>query len=283
MLWHRNKRDMHHGSIFVTGTDTGVGKTVVSAALLAAFRDAGVDAVPMKPIQTGCKKRGGGLAAPDLDFMLRTAGILASPEEQDLMCPYRFEPACSPHLAAKMAKKVILPWKIKNSFRKLAEQHEMVIVEGAGGVLVPIGGKKMMIDLIAMLKLPVVLVARPGLGTINHTLLSLGELRRAGAKVLGVIFNETKKIRRGFVEADNRKMIEWLSGVPVIGGYRYTPGLDKKEWLPRSSQRTLRKMVKDWRLSLLGDLCTTNCQNLVSLTRFPEKPQKAQEAQDNGA
>jgi len=223
--------------IFITGTDTGVGKTVVSAALLAAFRDAGVDAVPMKPIQTGCKRRNKELATPDLDFILKTTGLRASLEERALMCPYRFKPACSPHLAAKMAKKVISPWKIKDSFRKLADRHEIVVVEGAGGVLVPIGGKKMMIDLIAMLRLPVVLIARPGLGTINHTLLSLGELRRAGIEVLGVIFNETEKTRRGFIEADNRKTVEWLSGVPVIGHFRYMPGLDEKGFLPRSAQR----------------------------------------------
>jgi len=224
------KTSMKPRGIFVTGTDTGVGKTVVSAALLGLFREAGVDAVPMKPIQTGCAKRGGKLVAPDLEFMLAAAGIAPSPEELELMCPYRFEPACSPHFAAAKAKKAISLWKIAGCLRELAGRHELVVAEGAGGVLVPIGGKKMMIDIIAMLKLPVVLVARPGLGTINHTLLSLAELRRAGAKMLGVIFNETEKTRRSYIEADNRKMIESLSGIPVIGHLSYVSGLNKKMW-----------------------------------------------------
>ncbi len=89
--------------LFVTGTDTGVGKTVVAAAILRTWREMGVDAVPMKPVQTGCAGRGRRLVAPDLDSCLRVAGLRADPDEYALMAPYRYRPACSPHLAARLA------------------------------------------------------------------------------------------------------------------------------------------------------------------------------------
>ena len=89
--------------LFVTGTDTNVGKTVVAAGLLRRARSAGIDAVPMKPVQTGALREGGRLVAPDLECCLRAAGLSASDEEErSRMCPFLFEPACSPHLAGRM-------------------------------------------------------------------------------------------------------------------------------------------------------------------------------------
>ena len=203
--------------IFIAGTDTGVGKTFVSAILLSSLRKAGLDAVPMKPVQTGCVSRKGRLAAPDLEFILRFAGIKATNAEKELMCPFRFKPACSPHLAAAMAGKTISFDRILRSFRKLAGKHQAVIVEGAGGVLVPIGRNKTMLDLMKMLELPIILVARPGLGTINHTLLSVGEIRRAGLNLHGVIFNQARRGRHGIIEKDNIATIARLGRVRILG------------------------------------------------------------------
>lgn len=203
--------------IFITGTDTGVGKTVVSAVLLASLRQAGIDAVPMKPVQTGCTSRKGRLAAPDLEFMLDFAGVKPGKTSLDLMCPYRFKPACSPHLAAAMAGKSISLNRILASFRKLAKKHQTIIVEGAGGVLVPVSGRKTMLDLMKLLELPVILVARPGLGTINHTLLSIREIRRAGLELKGVIFNQTKPGRTGYMEKDNFRIIAVLGKTKILG------------------------------------------------------------------
>jgi len=203
--------------IFITGTDTGVGKTFVSAVLLTAMRKTGIDAVPMKPVQTGCTARKGRLTAPDLTFILRSAGIKTTNSERNLMCPYKFRPACSPHLAASVAGKKISLLRIRQCFRKLSSCHRMVIVEGAGGVLVPVNGKKTMLDLMKMLDLPVILVARPGLGTINHTLLSINELRRSGLHIHGIIFNQTKPGRPGFIEKDNFKTVALLGKVRILG------------------------------------------------------------------
>ncbi|MCK5851207.1 MAG: dethiobiotin synthase [Kiritimatiellae bacterium] len=212
--------------IFITGTDTDIGKTVVTATVLMILREAGIDAVPMKPIQTGCEKNNGELTTPDLDFSLATSGLDITRAEKKLMCPCRFESACSPHLAARRADQAISLDDICHSFNQLTNQHESVIVEGAGGIMVPICSELTMLDLMAIMAIPVILVARPELGTINHTLLSLRELERAHLIVKGVIFNETSPTDWGYIEEDNRNTIEKLSGIPVIGRMSFIPGLD---------------------------------------------------------
>ena len=119
--------------IFITGTDTGVGKTFVAAGLLKAFRQAGRDAVPMKPVQTGCARVGRRWVAPDLEACLAAAGLEPSATERTRMAPYRFRPACSPHLAASRARvRISLP-RLVAAFRSLSRDHELVVAEGAGG------------------------------------------------------------------------------------------------------------------------------------------------------
>ncbi len=202
--------------VFITGTDTGVGKTLVAAGLLKALRGTGLDAVPMKPVQTGCERRQGSWVAPDLELSLKTAGLAPSPAEIALMAPYCFHPACSPHLAARLAGRKISLLIIRRAFRQLRGAHDVVVVEGAGGVLVPLDGQRTMVDMMKSLGLPVVLVARSGLGTINHTLLSIRTLRQAGLTVKAVVLNQTSPGRQGAIERDNRKVIERMGAVPVV-------------------------------------------------------------------
>lgn len=204
-----------HKGIFVTGSDTGVGKTLVSAGLLVRLREQGLDAVPMKPVQTGCVREQQGVKAPDIEFCLDSAGIKNIDIGMDLMAPYMFEPACSPHLAAEMAGTEISIAAITSCFKKLSEKHEYIVVEGAGGVMVPLSRRESMIDLMRALKLPVVLVARPGLGTLNHTLLSLNALKHAGLAVAGVFFNHTTAEKEEYIEQDNLKTIRELGETPV--------------------------------------------------------------------
>ena len=208
---------MNSRGIFVTGTDTGIGKTLVTAALLALLRESGVDAVPMKPVQSGCELKDGKLTAPDLDFALAAAGMDAG-DEAALMCPYKFEDACSPHLAAERAGEVIDIDRILSAFEQLASAHESVIVEGAGGLMVPLTREVMMIDLATKLALPLLLVARPRLGTLNHTLLSLKALAQAGLTTLGVVINDATDEDWTYIEEDNRKTIASLGNVPVLAG-----------------------------------------------------------------
>jgi len=208
-------------SLFITGTDTGVGKTVVAAALTYMARTTGVDAVLMKPIQTGCTRAGPELIAPDLDFCLTLCGLKPSQDERELMSPIRFEPACSPHLAAALAGESIDLDRIRTAYSALHGKHEVVVVEGAGGLLVPINAEQTIADLIALLQLPVLVVARPGLGTLNHSFLTLTELRRRKAKVLGVVAVHTQPAPDGIIEEDNARTIQRMGNVPFFGSVGY--------------------------------------------------------------
>jgi len=203
--------------LFVTGTDTDVGKTVVAAALTAVLRARNVDAVPMKPVQTGCRRAGRRLVAPDLEFCLAVCGLRATVAEKERMAPYRFAPACSPHLAARRAGRRIGFARVRKRYGELAADHAFVVVEGAGGVMVPVAGKRLMTDMMHTLGVPVVLVARSGLGTINHTLLSVEALRRSGLDVLGIVFNDVPARGPAHIARDNKRTIARLSGLPVLG------------------------------------------------------------------
>ncbi|HTW22497.1 MAG TPA: dethiobiotin synthase [Candidatus Baltobacteraceae bacterium] len=178
---------------FVTGTDTGVGKTVVSALLCAAL-----EAIYWKPIQTGTRE------GADRPTVMRLAGL---PRARTAPEAYRFAPPVSPHLAARRAGVRIELRKIK--MPRIAAS-ENLIVEGAGGALVPINETQLMTDLMRHLGLPVLLVTRTTLGTINHTLLSLAALRAAGLDVRGVIMC-------GKPNRDNREAIERYGRARVIG------------------------------------------------------------------
>ena len=231
--------------LFITGTDTGVGKTVVTAALLTLLRARGVDAVPMKPVQTGCRRVRGGLHAPDLDFVLRMAGLHPPVEELSWMCPYRFAPACSPHLAARRAHADIRLGRIRDGFRRLGRRHAAVLVEGAGGVLVPLDARHTMLDLMQDLGLPVVLVARPGLGTLNHTLLSLAALRGAGLRIAGVLLVDTQPRRWGTIERDNAATIARLGRVPVLGRLPYLAELGRT-LAPAAFRAAVARSARQW-------------------------------------
>ncbi|HVB59345.1 MAG TPA: dethiobiotin synthase [Candidatus Acidoferrales bacterium] len=192
---------------FITGTDTGVGKTVVSALLCAAL-----DAVYWKPIQTGTRE---GTDRSTVRLLVQLPLARTRPES------YRFSPPVSPHLAARRAG-------VRIELRKIAipkvATTESLIAEGAGGVLVPINEKQLMRDLMKHLKLPVLLIARSSLGTINHTLLSLAALRSARLPVQGVIMV-------GKPNSENRKAIEHYGAVQVIGTVPILPKLDKRAML----------------------------------------------------
>ncbi|MGC9196248.1 MAG: adenosylmethionine--8-amino-7-oxononanoate transaminase [Syntrophobacteraceae bacterium] len=209
---------------FITGTDTDAGKTVAAAAVLISLRAGGRDAVPMKPVQTGAIKSREGFHSPDLDFCLRMAELSPPPEDLCDMVPYIYEPACSPHLAAARSGREISIERIVEAFQNLLQRHDCVVVEGAGGLLAPLSQTTAMLDLMTALELPVILVARPGLGTINHTMLSVRELQRAGLTLQGIIFCQTKA-GWGEIEQDNVETISRLAKTPVLGQIPYLPDL----------------------------------------------------------
>ena len=209
-------KNLRTNGVFITGTDTGVGKTIVAALMLRDLRVSGIAATYFKPVQTGCRRRGKELIAPDLATVCALAGIRPSKKEKQLMAPCRYIKACSPHLAARIEERPIVPCKIINSFKILKNRHDFMIVEGAGGILTPLSRKYSMLDLMKALALPVILVARPGLGTINHTLLTLRELRRAKLNVIGIVINYTDATRKTVIEKDNLKTVERLGNTRII-------------------------------------------------------------------
>ena len=209
--------------IFITGTDTGVGKTVVTAGIVRWLRRQGIDAVPMKPVQTGATRQGKRLISPDLEFCLAASGIKPDTNELKLMLPYAYEPACSPHLAGRLAGKYPEIPQIVKCADNLLKRHQAIVVEGAGGIMVPLNERQTMIDLIVALNYPVAVVSRIGLGTINHTLLSVQAVRAAGLNLLGVVFNHTEppQPENEFIEEDNPEIIAHFGKTPVLGKLRY--------------------------------------------------------------
>lgn len=208
---------------FVTGTDTGVGKTCVTAALTAIWRGLGVKALPMKPIQTGAVREAGMLRSPDLDFCLGKCGLRLGGADYARASRYRFEAPCSPHLAARMAGTAISIGDIRSDCEALALGNDALVVEGAGGLMAPLDDERTMLDLMLALALPVVVVARAGLGTLNHTLLTLAELRRNGLEAAGVVMNEAAPAEWGAVERDNLETIRRLGNVECVARMKHAP------------------------------------------------------------
>jgi dethiobiotin synthetase len=204
--------------MFITGTDTGVGKTYIATGIVKTLHSAGIDVGVMKPAETGCSLRSGKLVPSDAEALMRAAAVR---DPLSLVNPYRFRAPVAPSVAAEIGRKRIDPEKILRSFRTLSQRHDTMIVEGAGGIMVPLTKGYLFLDLAEAMGLPVVIVARPGLGTINHTLLTIEALRVRRIMIAGVVFNDGLGRRTGLAESTSPAVIEELSGVPIIGSITY--------------------------------------------------------------
>jgi dethiobiotin synthase len=189
----------------IAGTDTGIGKTWISRLLCdcaARTREARY----VKAVQTGCTSDPiEGPRAPDLDWVSAGRATMSHPYE--LHAPYRFLPACSPHLAARLANQTIDTAHILRCIETVRAGAGLTVVEGAGGLLVPLNDRDMIIDLFARLDAPVALVATPRLGTLNHTFLALEALERRGIATAGVVINNCDNTGHDFISQDNIAMI----------------------------------------------------------------------------
>jgi len=194
--------------LFVTATDTGVGKTVLSAALLAAMVAAGEEVRAHKPVVTGLEEPPGA-SPPDHELLAAAAGM--TPED---VAPLRYGPAVSPHLAAQLAGERIDPADLVARAQKAADEETSLIIEGVGGLLVPLTDDYTVCDLAAELGLPVLIAARPGLGTINHTLLTLKAARAAGLEVRAVVLTPWPQDPSA-LELSNRETIARMGEVQV--------------------------------------------------------------------
>jgi dethiobiotin synthetase len=170
--------------VFVTGTDTGVGKTLVAAALTWHLKSSGLDVGVMKPVETGVADTG--RPGPDATLLQWAADCADAPE---LIAPYRLQTPLAPALAAEEESVRIDLAHIGETARSLCDRHGFTIIEGAGGLMVPLAGGLLVADLVLQLGLPLLIVCRPGLGTINHTLLTVHAARTMGIPLAGFIIN----------------------------------------------------------------------------------------------
>jgi dethiobiotin synthetase len=198
--------------IFVTGTDTGVGKTIVAATLARLLRMNGVKVGVMKPVTSGCREVSGELVSDDALLLCQAAGV---PFAEDV-APYRLREALAPAEAAECDGVRIDVSAIKASFTRLAASCDYIIVEGAGGLMVPLSGGVLIADLARALGLPLLVVARPGLGTINHSVLTCFAAQQMGLQVAGVIVNNMPE-HPNKAEKGASHQIGSLCGAPILG------------------------------------------------------------------
>lgn len=210
--------------IFVTGTDTGVGKTIVAATLARLLRMNGVSVGVMKPVTSGCREVSGELVSDDALLLSQAAGIDVS----DDVAPYRLGKALAPADAARIDGVRIDFSVIKAAFDRLASSYDYVIVEGAGGLMVPLSGGLLVADLARELGLPLLVVARPGLGTINHTVLTCFAAQQLGLRVAGVIVNGMPE-HPGLAEKGAPHQIGSLCGASVLGIWPRRNEVDEME------------------------------------------------------
>lgn len=201
---------MARATIFVTGTDTGVGKTVVASAIAAALRSRSLDVGVMKPLESGCARQGGRLVPADALFLRRMAG---SHDPLELVSPYRFEAPLAPALAASHEGITPRLQIIRAAFDELSRRHEILLVEGAGGLLVPAlpGPRRglFMANLAQALGARLLIVARNRLGTINHTLLTLHYVRTTHLPLAGVVLNATDEADEPSTFSNAQAIEQW--------------------------------------------------------------------------
>lgn len=197
--------------IFIIGTDTDVGKTFVTAGLTYKLRECGYNAIAFKPIQSGGILSEDGLIPPDTKYIKDICGLDNEHSEMNVYC---LKEEVSPHLAAKMENIKILKEKIISQYNELIKKYDYVIVEGAGGIVVPLVDNEYFVyDLIKDLNLEVVIVARAGVGTINHTVLTYEFLKQNGIKSKGIVINQ---YNNKFYEDDNIEMISKLTQLEIL-------------------------------------------------------------------
>ena len=194
--------------VFVTGTGTEVGKTAVAAAMARTAAGSGQRVAVFKPAVSGLDEGG----EADHELLRRAAG---SGQSDDEIAPYRFGPAVSPHLAAELAGTPIEPRVVLEAARAAAENADLLVCEGVGGFLVPLTPGWLVRDLARELDLPVVIAAPPGLGTINHTLLTLESVRAAGLRAAAVVLTPWPT-EPSELERSNRETIASLGDVEVM-------------------------------------------------------------------
>lgn len=230
--------------VFVTGTDTEVGKTLVTAALALALKRLGRSVGVMKPIETGISP-----SKPERSDAGRLRSAVESEETLGAICPFAFEQPVAPLAAAQAERRNIDLRVIRQVYRLLRDRYDYVVVEGIGGVRVPIAPNTDVMDMIKDLRLPAVVVGRAGLGGINHALLAVEALRRRKIPLVALVINRTEPVRSAMMRLQEKTTVEALkgqAGLPVLGPLPYEPDL------ARSFRRSAARLAKMSAMSALA-------------------------------
>ena len=198
-------------SLFITGTDTDVGKTYVTAGLAVTLRKMGIDVGIMKPFAAGTPQKKG-FKSEDVEILSRAAQV-SDPE--DLVNPQFFKMAASPYTASKSLKVKVKVKSVLSNFKKLSKLHSMLLVEGMGGIMTPILKNYFVTDLIKDMKLPAVIVTRTRIGTVNHTIMTCKMCEKYKIPIKGIIINNFDS--DGYKVKTLKRDLQSLTGVPILG------------------------------------------------------------------
>lgn len=209
---------MAYRGLFITATDTEVGKTVITGALAAAFKNRGLDVGVIKPVASGgVQNENGKLIAEDATFLMKAADI--SESHRQTVNPLCLAPALTPAVAARETGVFIDPAYLKTCCYTMLNNHQLTLVEGVGGITAPIWDDYLVANLVHDLQLPMIIVARPNLGTINHAVLTAEYARSHNLTVLGFIINLWEADKAAVLEHSNIEYIKRLTGLPVLGKF----------------------------------------------------------------
>lgn len=196
--------------IFVTGTDTDVGKTVISSGLAAALTEKGIDVGVFKPVLSGISRED---PASDTSLLKQLSDTSLSFEE---ITPFAFKEPLAPYVAGRLEEKNVTIEEVMSHWEKIRRKHEFFIVEGAGGISVPLGERFLVSDLIKAMQLPLLIVARPNLGTVNHVFLTVQYAKSLDLPIAGLVINGISD-QPDLAEETNPELIEELCRVPILG------------------------------------------------------------------
>lgn len=199
--------------IFITATDTEVGKTFVSGLLMRTFLQQGKKAGYFKPIASGCQSKEGALLSEDL---LHVESFTNTKMDHNLHCPVRYSKPLAPLAAARLEKRPVNLESIWESFERLKQKYSCLVVEGIGGVMVPLKKDYLVLDMMADIKFPALVVCRPALGTINHTLLTIQAIKNKGIPLLGFLTNGSME-KEGEAARTSPGLISSFSSVSYLG------------------------------------------------------------------
>lgn len=226
--------------LFITGTDTEIGKTFVSSILIKIIAEEGYKVIGMKPVASGAKNVNGILKNDDALSLIQASNVDA---DYNSVNPYVFEPAVSPHIAAEQAGIEINLDEIKKCFSQLQKKSDVVVVEGVGGWYAPLSTHTTVADLAESLKLPIIIVVGLRLGCLNHALLTVEAIRKSGLSIAGWVANHVEK-DFSFAEKNITTLKEYFNDFPFLGSVYYQTNLNNKLHQQHLNKKTLIEKLR---------------------------------------